>query len=298
MLEYLHANASQILDGLLFGLGVLAVYLGAVFTGALIRSLGGAGSKGLTVAGRYLQGWFYYLRGDDRDIINVTLNIIVDNELKFDTIVADRRIWFVWPNAFRQSMIRGAAKRTTEDNPVIAFSEPKPPSNSWGGRFRRRCDNWLHDTLASVRVVENGKARRVRLEREDDYKATYGPLISLVSEKCTSNDSIDLALGRPMEEYRFVIALTYEKLSNRRARHLRAMVMWEQSLLNLPAEFPRFARKEHETRYRTLQSIARQYRAHPERFGVVHIWRPKDLYSIALMAGGEPVRVREPEATG
>ena len=295
MLEYLRANASQILDGLLFGLGVLAVYLGAVFTGALIRSLGGAGSKGLTVAGRYLQGWFYYLRGDDRDIINITLNVNVDNELKFDTIVADRRIWFVWPNAFRQAMIRGAAKRTTEDNPILAFSEPKPPSNSWGGRLRRRCDEWLHDTLASVRVVENGRARRVRLQREDDYKATYGPLISLVSEKCTSNDSIDLALGRPMEEYRFVIALTYEKLSNRRARHLRAMVMWEQSLLNLPAEFPRFARKEHETRYRTLQAIARQYRAHPERFGVVHIWRPKELYSIALAAGGEPVRVREPQ---
>ena len=99
MSEYLRANAGQILDGLLFGLGVLAVYLGAVFTGALIRSLGGAGSKGLTAAGRYAQGWFYYLRGDDRDIINVTLNIIDKDKLKFDTIVADRRIWFVWPNA-------------------------------------------------------------------------------------------------------------------------------------------------------------------------------------------------------
>ena len=97
---------------------MLAVYLGAVFTGALIRSLGGAGSKGLTVAGRYVQGWFYYLRGDDRDIINVTLNIIDNDKLKFDTIVADRRIWFVWPNAYRQSMIRSAARRTTEDNPV------------------------------------------------------------------------------------------------------------------------------------------------------------------------------------
>jgi hypothetical protein len=296
MIEYLRDNASQILDGLLFGLGVLAVYLGAVFTGALIRSLGGAGSKGLTVAGRYLQGWFYYLRGDDRDIINVTLNIIVDNQLKFDTIVADRRIWFVWPNAYRQSMIRGAAKRTTEDNPVIAFQQPGPPSNTWAGRLRRRCDDLAHDLLASVKVVKDGKAQRVRLQREDDYKAVYGPLISLVSEKCTSNDSIDLALGRPMEEYRFVIALTYEKLSDRRARHLRAMVMWEESLLNLPAEPPRFERKEHATRYRTLQAIARQYCAHPERFGVVNIWRPKELYSIAPVAGGETIRVRQPQA--
>ena len=82
MLEYLRLNAGQILDGLLFGLGVLAVYLGAVFTGALIRSLGGVGSKGLTSAGRYMQGWFFHLRGDDRDIVNVTINMIVDNHLK------------------------------------------------------------------------------------------------------------------------------------------------------------------------------------------------------------------------
>jgi len=54
MLEYLRVNTGQIADGLLFGLGVLAVYLGAVFTGALVRSLGGVGSKGLTTAGRYL----------------------------------------------------------------------------------------------------------------------------------------------------------------------------------------------------------------------------------------------------
>jgi hypothetical protein len=64
MLDYLRVNASQIADGLLFGLGVLAVYLGAVFTGALVRSLGGVGSKGLTSVGRYMQGWFFHLRGD------------------------------------------------------------------------------------------------------------------------------------------------------------------------------------------------------------------------------------------
>jgi hypothetical protein len=275
MLEYLRDNGSQILDGLLFGLGVLAVYLGAVFTGALIRSLGGAGSRGITVAGRYVQGWFYYLRGDNRDIVNVTLNMIVDNELKFDTIVADRRIWFVWPNAYQQGLIRRAARRTTEDNPVIAFLERAPAPRSWAGRMRRRWDNAVHDLLTTAKVVKDGKARRVRLQREDDYKSTYGPLISLVSEKCSNADSIDLALGRAMDEYRFVIALTYEKLSNRRARHLRAMVMWERSLLSLPAESPRFERKEHETRFHTLQTIARQYRAHPERFGIVKIWRPR-----------------------
>jgi hypothetical protein len=275
MIDYIRDNASQIVDGLLFGLGVLAVYLGAVATGVLIRSLGGAGTKGITMAGRYVQGWFYYLRGDDRDIINVTLNVVVEGRLKFDTLVADRRIWFVWPNAYRQRLIRLAARQTTEDNPVILFPQRAPAANSWAGRFRSRCRDIVHDTLASVKIVKDGKARRVRLQREDDYKATYGPLISLVSEKCSNENAIDLALGRPMDEYRFVIALTYERLTNRRARHLRAMVMWEEGLFNLPAECPRVEQAEHETRFRTLQAIARQYRAHPDRFGIVNVWRPR-----------------------
>src|SRR5204863_8703628 len=97
----------------------------------------------------------------------------------------------------------------------------------------------------------------------------------LVSEKCSNDNAIDLALGRPMEEHRLVIALTFEQLSNRRARHLRAMVIFEPTLRNLPAEFPRVDFEEHKTRYRTLQAIARQYAANSDCFGIVKVWRPK-----------------------
>ena len=293
MRAYLSENASQIIDGLLFGLGVLAVYLGAVFTGALVRSLGGAGSKGITLAGRYVSGWFYYLRGDDRDIVNVTLNMIVDGHLAFDTLVADRKVWFVWPNAYRVLLIRRAAKRTVGDNPVILFPQGKPQPKTRLGRFSRRCSDSIHGMLASADIIENGKSRRVRLMPENDYKATYGPLISLISEKCANDNAIDFALGRPMEEYRFVVALTYEKLHDRRARHLRAMVMWEPALLNLPEECPRVDFEEHKTRFRTLQAIARQYRAHPECFGIVKVWRPKDVTALAPWSLNDAMR-REP----
>ena len=274
-MNYLRDNFAQILDGLLFGLGILAVYLGAVFTGALIRSLGGAGSKGLTFIGRYVVGWWYYLRGDDRDTVNITLNMVVDNCLKFDTLVADRKIWFVWPNAYRVQMIRNAAKRTTQANPVILFPPRPSEPKSWTGRVRRRSFEWLRRVLASATVVEDGRTQRVSLMPEDDYRATYGPLISLVSEKCSNDNAIDLALGRAMDEHCFVIALTFEKLDNRRARHLRAMVIYEPLLRNLPADCPAVDFEEHKTRYRTLQAIARQYAETPERFGIVSVWRPK-----------------------
>jgi hypothetical protein len=247
---------------------VLAVYIGAVLTGALIRSLAGAGTKGLTVIGRHATGWFDYVRGDDRNTVNVTLNMVIDNQLKFDTIVADTRIWRVWPNAYRIHLIRQASKRTTRDDPVIKF----PARRRKKGIGRR-----ITNALASIKVTENGRSRRVPLVREDDYRATYAPLISLISERCTNDDSLDLALGRPMNEYRFVIALTFEQLHSRRARHLRAMVMWEKSLLELADEMPDVEIEEHKTRYRTLLSIARQYRANPERFGIVKVWRPKQV---------------------
>ena len=266
MFNYLSQSLFQIQDGLWFGLGLLTVYLGAVLTGALIRSLGGAGSMGLTVLGRYATGWFDYVRGNDRATINITLNMVIDNHLKFDTLVADRRLWYVWPNAYRVHLIRRAAKRTTKDDPVVHFPERKPRRG-----FRQR----ITETVASVRVSENGRSERVPMLRDDDYRAAYAPLIALVAEKCTNDGAIDLAIGRPTEEHRFVVALTFEQLNTRRARHLRAMVIYEPMLLTLPEALPRVDYEEHKTRYRTLLSIAKQYREHPERFGVVKMWRPK-----------------------
>ena len=275
MIDHVTENASHLLDGLLFGLGVLAVYLGAVFTGALVRSLAGAGTKGLTFLGSYLTGWFDYVRGDERSTINVTLNAVVNGKLEFDTLVADRRITDVWPNTYRVQMIRRAARKTTVDNPVLCF--PDPPRSKKPRGLSGRIRAVVHDTLTSAHVIENGREQRVRLEKENDYRAAYGPLISLVSETASNDNAIDLALGRHMDEYRFVVALTFEKLSNRRARHLRAMVIWEEALRNFPEHCPQVEFPEHKTRFHTLQAIARQYRAHPERFGIVKFWRPKEM---------------------
>jgi len=266
MFSYFSQSAGQVQDGLLFGLGLLTVYIGAVVTGVLIRSLGGAGSLGLTVLGRYLTGWFDYVRGNDRNTINVTLNMVADNHLKFDTLIADRRLWYVWPNAYRVHLIRKAAKHTTKDDPVVHFPEEKP---------RRGIRQRITETVASVKISEHGRSERVALIRDDDYRAAYAPLIALIAEKCSGDGSIDFATGRPMDEHRFVIALTFEQLDRRRARHLRAMVMFEPMLLGLPEELPRVDFEEHKTRYRTLLAIAKQYREHPERFGVVKIWRTK-----------------------
>jgi len=268
---------NQAWDGVVFGLGVLAVYLGAVLTGALIRSLGGAGGAGLTFAGRYVRGWRAYLRGEENEIVNITLNMVADDHLKFDTIVADRNVNDVWTNPYHLRLIRAAAKKTTHDNPVVMFQERVRPPKGWFGWLQRRIGKAMIGRLTSAEIIEGGKTKRIFLTRQEIYRATYAPLISLISERVSSDNAIDLAVGRPVEEFRFVIALTYEQLSNRRARHLRAMVMYEPMLRALSGDMPEVDQDDHKTRYRTLLAISREYKKHPERFGIVRIWRDREL---------------------
>jgi len=61
-----------------------------------------------------------------------------------------------------------------------------------------------------------------------------------------------------MDEHRFVIALTFEQLDSRRARHLRAMVILERCCSRCRKSCRRDY-EEHKTRYRTLLAIAREY---------------------------------------
>ena len=267
----------QVWDGAVFGLGVLAVYLGAILTGTIIRSLGGAGGAGLTFMGKYVRGWRAYLRGEENEIVNITLNMVVDDHLKFDTIVADRNVTDVWTNPYHLGLIRAAAKKTTHDNPIVMFQQRMEKPKSWFGRLQRSIGKAMIGRMTSAEIVEGGRTRRVFLTRQEIYKATYAPLISLISERVSSDNAIDLSVGRPVEEHLFVVALTYEQLNNRRARHLRAMVIYEPMLRGLREHMPRVDHEEHKTRYRTLLSISQRYQKHPERFGIVRIWRDREV---------------------
>ena len=126
---------------------------------------------GLTVLGRYLTGWFDYVRGADRVTVNVTLNMVVDNHLKFDTLVADRRLWYVWPNAYRVHLIRRAAKRTTKDNPVILFPEAKPRR----GISRRITDETERGRLKEIVDGLRSEERRVGEECMPVCRSRWSP---------------------------------------------------------------------------------------------------------------------------
>lgn len=230
-----YIDMSRLFDGMLFALGIFAAWLLAVISASIIRSFGAAGGGSLVFVGKYILGRRQYAKGDQSNIVNVTLNTLRNGKLSIDTLVGDKLLQEVWPNVYHWSKLKAAAKRCTEDDPVIKF-------------------------------IVNGK--------RNDYRHTYDPLISMIAERCSNNGSIDLALGAPVTEHRFVIALTFEVLNNIRSRHFRVMMIAENELLAMADGPVLVERPEHLGRIKTIKNIAQQYKSNPDFFGVVKVWRP------------------------
>lgn len=211
---------------------------------AVYRSLGVAGGGGIMILSRLAIGWWRYSQGDARDVVNVTLNTTRGDVLSIDTVVSDTRLLDVWQNAYHVRRILQAARECTLADPVVQF-------RGNGG--------------------EEGRKRRV-----DAYRVLYDPIVSMVAERCSNDGSIDLALGKTMRRHRFVLALTYEPIQDGRLRHLRVMMVLEDELEEIAREDREvvLARPQHAQRLATLRSIARLWRTHPDRLGVVNVWRP------------------------
>src|SRR5262249_15043465 len=157
-----------------------------------------------------------------------------------DTLVSDRTVGEVWPNVYLAGRLRRAARACTGDDPVVKLHP--------NGR------GLLH--------------RAVKARKGDDTRLIYGPLISLIAESCSNEGCIDRSLGRPMREHRFVVALTYETLADVRLRHFRVMVVLEDEVRRFPEQMPTVEWPHYQTRFRTLQAVAAQYRTAPHLFGI------------------------------
>jgi hypothetical protein len=220
----------------------LVGWLFLIYTG-VFRTVGAVMSRFSTPI---LLGYWFYSRSNNPNEINVTLNILADGRLDIDTIVADRKLVEIYHNAFIAQVIKLSARRTTVEVPVVTFPV-------------KRKTGWL---------------RLSRKTHEHIYEAVYNPLISRVSEQTNSIFSFMKSVGLPMIEYRFVLALTYEKNIPNRDQHFRCMMIWEETLKCLPDRCPGIDHQEYATRFRTLKSIAAHYARHPDHFGIVKVWLP------------------------
>jgi hypothetical protein len=243
-------NLDAVLTGLLGALVLL--YAGA------FRAIGQVISR---ITTPIAIGYWFYWRSSNPNKINVTLNILTDQHLDIDTIVADRLLTDIYKNHFIAQMVKLAAKRTTPEDPVVHFPPP---------RQGRRLFKLAYKTERHL------------------YEAVYNPLISEVSEKTNNIFSFMAAVGFPMREFRFVLALTYEKGIPDRDQHFRCMMVSEEALKRLPKECPPVDHGTYRTRFRTLACIAAQYAVRPEHFGVIKLWVP-EVWADQVSRGALPV---------
>ncbi|WP_417848444.1 hypothetical protein [Thalassoglobus sp.] len=137
-----------------------------------------------------------------------------------------------------------------------------------------RCELLFPNSQAAQAVIE--AAKKTTLEDpilplpEKDYWYYLNAVLNEISEQFATG-ALRSDLGLPVSCDQFVICLTSEADGNIRMRKVRAMVIRKSLLENLPKECPKLARKQHSTRWGTLQKLAAAYKTTPERFMVVEL---------------------------
>jgi len=161
------------------------------------------------------------------DRLNVSLNSIQSNTLLIRTIL-EKSAQDVFLNRVATDKVLAAAKQTTPENPLL----PLAPNDRW----------YLLNAVLNE-VAERFSAGEIR---KDLASAWPG-------------------FNRPVTE-KYLICLTNEADGEIRTRKVRAMLVREALLLNLPSEQPALESPHHLTRWKTLQAMARAYRSDPSLF--------------------------------
>jgi hypothetical protein len=99
----------------------------------------------------------------------------------------------------------------------------------------------------------------------DDAWFLLNSVLNEISEKLAAGH-VKRDMGLPTQSERYLLALTYECAGAVRTRKVRAMMIKKQTLLTLPAKMPALESENHQTRFRTLQTMAAEYGRRPALF--------------------------------
>ena len=100
---------------------------------------------------------------------------------------------------------------------------------------------------------------------EDDYWYYLNAVLNEIAEKFAEGQ-IRRDLGLPVEVGTYLICLTCEKAGAVRTQKVRAMLVSESLLSNLPEKTPTFESPNHSTRWETLQFLAKTWKTAPHQF--------------------------------
>jgi hypothetical protein len=142
----------------------------------------------------------------------------------------------------------------------------------------KRCEEVFLNLIATEKVIaaarETTAADPTLPLPQDDYWFYLNPVLNELSEQF-SLGMLRRDMGLPVERGAYLIALTSERAGEVRTQKIRAMVIHQTLLENLPEEEPEYESQNHATRWKTLQSLAKLYKTQPWKFQEVEICLPK-----------------------
>ena len=106
--------------------------------------------------------------------------------------------------------------------------------------------------------------------RKEDYWQYLNAVLNEIAERFAVGE-LRRDLGLPVTTGKYLICLTSECAGDIRTRKVRAMVIQKQTLEKLPEIAPQFEQTSHATRWKTLQTLAAEFRKHPHQFLEVEI---------------------------
>lgn len=138
----------------------------------------------------------------------------------------------------------------------------------------KRCEDVFLNSAAAKAVVDAAKlttpANPILPLPKEDYWFYLNAVLNDLSEQFAEGQ-MRRALGQPVTCGKFLVCLTSEADGNVRMRKIRAMVIAEGLLQNLPDEPPQFSSPHHSTRWKTLKSLANAYGQTPDQFILVEL---------------------------
>lgn len=135
--------------------------------------------------------------------------------------------------------------------------------------LEKRCEDVFLNAAAARTVIQLAQRTTAAdpllpFSREDNWDF-LNAILNEVSEKFAAG-LIRRDLGASVVQGTYLICLTCEAAGQLRQRKIRAMVIQQQVLENLPEQIPQFESPHHTTRWDTLQKLSKSWRQTPERF--------------------------------
>ncbi|MCA8995494.1 MAG: hypothetical protein KDA80_00840 [Planctomycetaceae bacterium] len=201
-----------------------------------------------------------------QDIIELIFEKLDENWVKFITAGVFMLLGWV---IGRWRSRRNFERREFLDRMLVSLNMIEDGTLKIRTMLEMACEDVFLNSSAVQAVIEAAKRTKaddpVLPLPKEDYWYYLNAVLNEISERFC-NGTLKREMGQAVQCETYVIYLTCESAPNLRQRKIRAMMIRESLLLNLPEELPKLESPTHDTRWNTLRWLAKDYQSKSGRF--------------------------------